>query len=116
MAAPHLDVDAWTVREPEVDGDEERLAVSETIFALANGFLGVRGTLDEGRPCAERGTFLAGVYEHYPLSYPESGHGDPEEGQAVVSVADGSVAGQGYHTYADPVAGSAFHEDFWPTG
>ena len=91
MSAPDLDVDPWTVREPAVDVNRGRLAVSETIFSLGNGFLGMRGTLDEGRPCVERGTFLAGVFEHYPLSYPESGHGDPEEGQAIISVADGSV-------------------------
>lgn len=89
VTAPDLDVDPWQVREPEVDA--ERLAVSETLFSLGNGHLGVRGTLDEGRPCAVRGTFLAGVFEQYPLSYPESGHGDPDEGQALVSVADGSA-------------------------
>ena len=91
MPAPELDVDPWLVREPEVDAGSERLAVSETLFSVANGFLGMRGTLDEGRPCEERGTFLAGVFEHYPLSYPESSHGDPDEGQALVPVADGSV-------------------------
>lgn len=89
MSAPDLDVDPWTVREPEVDVD--RLGTGETLFSLSNGFVGMRGTLDEGRPCAERGTFLSGVFEHYPLSYPERGYGDPEEGQAIVSVADGSV-------------------------
>ncbi|MGD8201597.1 glycoside hydrolase family 65 protein [Ornithinimicrobium sp. W1679] len=89
MSAPHLDVDPWTVREPEVD--VERLPVSETLFSLANGFVGLRGTLDEGRPCTTRGTFLSGVFETYPLSYPERGYGDPPEGQAVVSVADGTV-------------------------
>ncbi len=89
MSAPDLDVDPWTVREPEVDVD--RLGTGETLFSLSNGFVGMRGTLDEGRPCAERGTFLSGVFEHYPLSYPERGYGDPKEGQAIVSVADGSV-------------------------
>jgi trehalose/maltose hydrolase-like predicted phosphorylase len=91
VTAPELDVDPWQVREPEVDATSERLAVSEALFSLANGHVGMRGTLDEGRPCEVRGTFLAGVFEHYPLSYPESGHGDPDEGQAMVSVPDGSV-------------------------
>jgi len=89
---PRLEVDPWVVRERAVDvGDEGRLAVSETIFSLANGYLGLRGTLDEGRPCQVRGTYLAGVFEHYPLSYPESSHGDPTEGQALISVPDGGV-------------------------
>lgn len=91
MTAPELEVDPWQVREPRLDADRARLGVSETLFSLANGFVGMRGTLDEGRPCEVRGTFLSGVFEHYPLSYPESSHGDPRQGQALVSVADGSV-------------------------
>ncbi|GGK82801.1 glycoside hydrolase family 65 protein [Ornithinimicrobium pekingense] len=91
MSAPELDVDPWRVTEPVVDVTAERLAVSETLFSLANGFVGLRGTLEDGRPVQERGTFLSGVFEHYPLSYPERGYGDPHEGQAIVSVADGTV-------------------------
>ena len=91
MSAPDLDVDPWQVRESRIDLDPGRLGTSESIFALSNGFLGVRGTLDEDTPSEVRGTFCAGVFETYPLSYPEGGYGHPEEGQAMVSVADGTV-------------------------
>ncbi|WP_289017683.1 glycoside hydrolase family 65 protein [uncultured Ornithinimicrobium sp.] len=91
MAAPELDVDPWRVTEPDVDVSDDVLAVSETLFSLANGFVGMRGTLEDGRPARVRGTFLSGVFEHYPLSYPERGYGDPVQGQAIVSVADGTV-------------------------
>src|SRR3712207_4557372 len=37
-----------------------------------------------------RGTYLSGVYEVHPLSYPEGGFGQPEEGQALLTVADGT--------------------------
>ena len=37
-----------------------------------------------------RGTYLSGVYETHPLSYPEGGYGQPEEGQAALTVADGT--------------------------
>src|SRR3712207_3698845 len=37
-----------------------------------------------------RGTYLSGVYETHPLSYPEGGFGHPEEGQALLTVADGT--------------------------
>ncbi|SNS06270.1 maltose phosphorylase [Geodermatophilus pulveris] len=88
MAAPTLDTDPWTVREPHVDPGT--LAVAESLFSLSNGYLGMRGTLDEVEPCATRGTYLSGVYETHPLSYPEGGYGDPGEGQAMLTVADGT--------------------------
>src|SRR3954471_545522 len=78
----------WQVRETSVD--PESRGVAESVFALANGYLGVRGTLDEGQPGASRGVFLAGVYEYLPLSYPEGGYGHPEHGQTMIGVADGT--------------------------
>ncbi|SFP91578.1 Trehalose and maltose hydrolase (possible phosphorylase) [Geodermatophilus dictyosporus] len=88
MTAPTLDTDPWLVREPRVD--PRTLAVGESVFSLANGFLGIRGTLDEVEPFGMRGTYLSGVYETHPLSYPEGGFGQPEEGQALLTVADGT--------------------------
>lgn len=88
MAAPHLEVDPWQVREPHVDPDT--FGAAEALFSLSNGYLGVRGTLDEADPCVERATFLSGVFETHPLAYPEGGYGHPEEGQAIVAVPDGT--------------------------
>ena len=88
MTAPILDVDPWLVREPRVDPGT--LPVAESLFSLSNGYLGVRGTLDEVEPFGMRGTYLSGVYETHPLSYPEGGYGQPEEGQAMLTVADGT--------------------------
>lgn len=88
MPAPTFTTHPWKLREHPVDPDA--LAVSESVLALSNGHLGIRGTLDEGSPSAFRGTFLAGVHETHPLSYPESGYGQPDEGQAMIAVADGT--------------------------
>ncbi|MGY1734337.1 glycoside hydrolase family 65 protein [Geodermatophilus sp. SYSU D01045] len=88
MSAPTLDVDPWTVREPHVD--TRALDVAESLFSLSNGYIGVRGTLDEVEPFGMRGTYLSGVYETHPLSYPEGGYGQPGEGQALLTVADGT--------------------------
>ena len=88
MTAPELDTDPWLVREPHVGMDT--LAVGEAVFSLSNGYLGVRGTFDEVEPFVTRGTHLAGVHEVHPLSYPEGGYGQPEEGQAMLTVADGT--------------------------
>ncbi|HLS75111.1 MAG TPA: family 65 glycosyl hydrolase, partial [Actinomycetaceae bacterium] len=88
MSAPRLDVAPWEVREPRVDPDT--LGPAEAIFALSNGYVGIRGTLDEVDPCVERGTYLSGVFGTHPLAYPEGGYGHPEEGQAIVAVPDGT--------------------------
>lgn len=67
------------------------LAQSESIFALANGHLGLRGNLDEGEPRGLSGTYLNGVYESFPLQYGERAYGWPEDGQEIVPVTDGKV-------------------------
>ncbi|ALU38621.1 glycosyl hydrolase [Kocuria flava] len=89
MQTPPHDASAWQVRESALDlGDRGAL---EAVLTLSNGYVGVRGTLDEPQPSDSRGTFMAGVYEYHPLSYPEGGYGHPEHGQAIVGVADGST-------------------------
>jgi alpha,alpha-trehalose phosphorylase len=87
VRADPFEVDPWRVVERGID--EQLLAVSESVLTVSNGYLGVRGTVDEGEPSRERGTFLAGVHEQHPLSYPEGGFGHPETGEAMVGVADG---------------------------
>jgi alpha,alpha-trehalose phosphorylase len=79
----------WQLRETRLDLDF--LAQSESLFALANGHLGLRGNLDEGEPRALSGTYLNGFYESVPLEYGESAYGNPEDGQTVVNVTDGKL-------------------------
>ena len=83
-----FEVEPWAIREAKLD--LALLAQSESIFALSNGHLGIRGTLDEGEPSALSGTYLNGFYESYPIHYPERAFGFPEAGQTIVSVADGT--------------------------
>ena len=77
------------MRETTLDLDA--LALTESIFALANGHLGLRGNFDEGEPRALGGTYLNGFYESHPIGYGEPGFGNPEDGQTVVSVPDGKL-------------------------
>ena len=44
---------------------------TESIFALSNGHIGLRGNLDEGEPHAIPGTYLNGFFETLPLPYAE---------------------------------------------
>jgi alpha,alpha-trehalose phosphorylase len=87
---PAFEVDPWAVRENELD--LERLAQTESVFALSNGHIGMRGNLDEGEPNGLPGTYLGGFWEARALPYAEPGYGDPEEGQAVVNVTNGKIS------------------------
>jgi alpha,alpha-trehalose phosphorylase len=82
-------VEPWALREVELDLDG--LARSESIFALANGHIGLRGNLDEGEPHGMPGTYLSGFFESRPFPIAEAGFGDPEAGQTIVNVSDGKV-------------------------
>ena len=67
------------------------LAQTESLFALSNGHLGLRGNLDEGEPFGLPGTYLDGFYEKRELPYAEAGYGYPEAGQTVVNVTNGKI-------------------------
>src|SRR5688572_25414466 len=62
---------------------------AETIFALSNGYLGLRGIAEEGTPVREPGVFLNGFYEHRPISYGEHAYGFPLVGQSILNCPDG---------------------------
>jgi alpha,alpha-trehalose phosphorylase len=79
----------WALRETELDLG--LLAQTESIFALSNGHIGLRGNLDEAEPYGLPGTYLNGFYEVRPVPYPEGGYGYPEAGQAVVNVTNGKI-------------------------
>ena len=82
-------VDPWSVRETELQLDS--LHQTESVFAISNGHIGLRGNLDEGEPFGLPGTYLAGFYELRPLPYAESAYGQPEAGQTIVNVTNGKI-------------------------
>ncbi|MDQ2759751.1 MAG: family 65 glycosyl hydrolase [Actinomycetota bacterium] len=86
---PSFSVDPWSICETELDLDV--LDQAGSVFALANGHIGLRGNLDEGEPSGLPGTYLAGFYEQRRLPYAEGGYGYPEAGQTVVNVTNGKI-------------------------
>jgi alpha,alpha-trehalose phosphorylase len=86
---PAFTVEEWSVRETKLHFDI--LAQTESIFALSNGHIGLRGNLDEGEPHGLPGTYLNSVYELHPLPYAEAGYGYPESGQTVINVTNGKL-------------------------
>lgn len=123
---PHYQVEPWGLRECALDLDV--LGQSESIFALSNGHIGMRGNLDEGEPYGTPGTYLNSVYERRPLPYGESGYGDPESSESVINVTNGKVlrllvddepfdvrygAVLGHERYLDFRAGTLTREVTW---
>jgi alpha,alpha-trehalose phosphorylase len=86
---PAFPVEPWVVRETHLD--LERLAQTESVFALSNGHIGLRANLDEGEPAGLPGTYLNGFYEVRPLPYAEPAYGNPESSQTVVNVTNGKL-------------------------
>jgi alpha,alpha-trehalose phosphorylase len=86
---PAFTVEPWALRETELHLDV--LAQAGSVFALANGHIGLRGNLDEGEPNGLPGSYLNGFYEARPLPYAEAGYGYPEAGQTVVNVTNGKI-------------------------
>ncbi len=86
---PNYPVEPWALREVRLD--LSLLAQTESLFALSNGHLGLRGNLDEGEPHAISGTYLNGVYEAYPLPAAELAYGQPETAETVVNVTNGKL-------------------------
>ena len=89
ISHPFYELDPWSIRESTLDLDV--LAQSESVFALSNGHIGLRGNLDEGEPHGLPGTYVNAFHEIRPLPYAEAGYGYPEAGQTVVNVTNGKV-------------------------
>jgi alpha,alpha-trehalose phosphorylase len=64
---------------------------AETIFSLANGFLGMRGTFEEGRPGIEPATFLNGFHETWPIVHAEEAYGFARTGQTIINAPDATL-------------------------
>jgi alpha,alpha-trehalose phosphorylase len=86
---PAFSVEPWALCETELNLDV--IAQSGSVFALANGHIGLRGNLDEGEPNGLPGTYLNGFYEARTLPYAEAGYGYPEAGEMVVNVTNGKI-------------------------
>lgn len=79
-------VDEWALVETRpptgVDG------AAETLFAVGNGYLGLRGNPEEGGAARENGTFVNGLHETWPIEYPEGAYGFATVGQTIVNAPD----------------------------
>jgi len=82
-------IDDW--RMIEKGFHREFLAQNETMFSVSNGYLGLRGTVDEGRPVKQHGTFVNGFHETWPIVYGERAHGFAKTGQTMLHITDAKI-------------------------
>lgn len=70
------------------------LLVEESLYATANGYIGMRGSFEEGYPKgyeSYRGTYLNGFFDTHDIKYSESAYGFPTIGETIVNVMDGQT-------------------------
>src|SRR5262245_40744480 len=81
--------DEWNVIEKAFR--PEFLAQLETMMALGNGYIGMRGSPEEGGPNAENSILINGFYETRPIVYGEEAYGFAKTGQTICNVTDSKI-------------------------
>jgi len=81
--------DEWNVVEKSFR--PEFGAQLETMLALGNGYLGIRGCPEEGGPNVENSTLINGFYETWPIVYGEEAYGFAKTGQTICNVTDSKI-------------------------
>jgi alpha,alpha-trehalose phosphorylase len=82
-------IDPWRLIERR--SSQRLLPRTETLFAVANGFLGMRGNPEEGRPVRDHGTLVNGFHETWPIEHAEQAYGLARTGQTIVDVPDAKI-------------------------
>ncbi|MUK02480.1 glycoside hydrolase family 65 protein [Vibrio cholerae] len=85
----NMPIDEWALVETEFDAALQ--GRNETLFAVGNGYLGLRGNLDEGRDAHAYGTFINGFHETWPIQHAEEAFGFARVGQTIVDVPDAKI-------------------------
>jgi alpha,alpha-trehalose phosphorylase len=86
--SPLFTVEPWKIREKIFSLQKNQL--SETIFSLANGYIGMRGSFEEGlsgnSERSNNGIYLNGFFESVPIPHAERGYGYAENTQTLLNV------------------------------
>ena len=85
----HYPIEEW--RWVEKTFAPQFLPPAETIFTVANGYLGMRGAFEEGEPAYRHGTYVNGFHETWPIPYGERAFGFATTGQTIVNLPDGKL-------------------------
>ncbi|MFC4243938.1 glycoside hydrolase family 65 protein [Gryllotalpicola reticulitermitis] len=82
-------IDEWAIVESEFS--QLDLGRTETLFAVGNGYLGMRGNYEEAREGAIQGSYVNGFHETWPIRHAEDAFGFAHVGQTIVNAPDAKV-------------------------
>ena len=85
-----LTTEPWALTDSHYQ--PQHLMLQETLLSLANGYIGSRGTLEEGAPVGVascEGTYLNGVYSSEAIHYGEAAYGFAKNNHKMLQVANG---------------------------
>lgn len=78
-------MNTWKLEEDQLDLNS--LRKMESLFAQGNGYLGWRGSFEEGAgEYSQEGCYINGFCESYPIRYPEIAYAYPEQGHAMLNL------------------------------
>jgi len=91
--APFYRPDPWIISEDYLSPANNSL--SETVFALGNGYIGIRGSFEEGLTGpgfrSIEGIYLNGFYELVPIPHAETGYGYALNTQTMLNVTNSKI-------------------------
>ncbi len=82
-------VDEWALTEAEFSTATQ--GRTETLFAVGNGYLGLRGNFEEGHKAYAEGTFINGFHDTWQIRHAEEAYGFARVGQTIVNAPDARV-------------------------
>jgi len=82
-------LDEWALTEAEFH--ESTQGRTETLFAVGNGYLGLRGNFEEGHKAYAEGTFINGFHDTWQIRHAEEAYGFARVGQTIVNAPDARV-------------------------
>jgi len=82
-------IDTWRLVETEPDTAD--LGLTETLFANANGYIGLRANPSEGRDAHTHGTYLNGFHETWEIKHAEDAFAFAKTGQTIVNAPDAKL-------------------------
>jgi alpha,alpha-trehalose phosphorylase len=82
-------VDEWRLVETRFEAED--VGVTESLFAVGNGYLGLRGNFSESRDAHVEGTYINGFHETWPILHAEEAYGFARIGQTIVNAPDAKV-------------------------
>ena len=81
-------IEPWRFVQKQISDD--LLGRDEAIFTVSNGYFGIRGCFEEGDPVLQKGTYIHGFHETWPIPYAEDAYGLARTGQTMLTVPDAS--------------------------